>query len=73
MNTTLSREEELINDIDNITFSIKYFIGVLAELEQLGKTHTQKYKVCERNLEILRHNKKRLEEEVKRLREELNN
>ena len=70
MNTTLSREEELINDIDNITFSIKYFIGVLAELEQLGKTHTQKYKVCERNLEILRHNKKRLEEELERIEAE---
>ena len=70
MNATLSREEELINDIDNITFSIKYFIGVLAELEQLGRTHTQKYKVCERNLEILRHNKKRLEEELEHIEAE---
>ena len=45
MNATLTREEEIIQDIDNITFSIRYYIGVLAELEDLGRTHGQQYKV----------------------------
>ena len=70
MKQTLTRAEELQNDIDNITFSIRYFKGVLAELEQLGKTHTQKYKVCERNIEILKYNKKRLEEKLENIEAE---
>ena len=70
MITTLTREEELRNDLENLCFSIRYYIGVLAELEQLGKMHTQKYKVCEKNLNVLKHNKKRLEEELERIEAE---
>ena len=40
MTETLSRADELRNDLDNLHFACKYYIGVLAELEQLGRTHT---------------------------------
>lgn len=78
MTETLSRTEELRNDIDNLCFSIRFQIGVLAELEELGKTHTAEYKNAERNLNALKHNKTRLEaeleaEESRLLEEELVN
>ena len=64
MTSTLTRAEELRNDIENLCFSIRFQIGVLAELEQLGRTHTAEYKNVERNLEALKHNKVRLEAEL---------
>ena len=66
----MTRTEELRNDLENLRFTCRYYIGVLAELEQLGRTHTQKYKVCERNLEILKYNKKRLEEKLEHIEAE---
>ena len=64
MTETLSRAEELRNDIDNLYFSRKYYIGVLAELEQLGRTHTRDFKLAEANLKAINHNLKRLEAEL---------
>lgn len=64
MTTTLSRTEELRNDLKNLIFTKKYLIGVLAELENLGRTHTQQFKEAERNLHVVNHNIKRIEEEL---------
>ena len=64
MTATLSRAEELINDLDNLIFTKKYLIGVLAELEDLGRTHTQQFKKTEQNLRVINHNIKRIEEEI---------
>ena len=64
MTETLSRADELRNDIDNLYFSRKYYIGVLAELEQLGRTHTRDFKLAEANLKAINHNLKRLESEL---------
>ena len=60
----LSRADELRQDLENIHFTCWYYIGVLAELEQLGKTHTEDFKRTERNVNVLKHNIKRLEEEL---------
>lgn len=64
MTATLSRTEELRNDIDNLCFAIRFQYGVLAELEQLGRTHTAEYKRTERNVEVLKKNKAKLEAEL---------
>ena len=64
MTATLSRAEELINNLDNLIFTKKYLIGVLAELEDLGRTHTQQFKKTEQNLRVINHNIKRIEEEI---------
>ena len=60
----LSRADELRQDLENLHFSCRYYIGILAELEQLGKTHTEDFKRIERNVNVLKHNIKRLEEEL---------
>ena len=60
----MTRTEELRNDIDNLHFSRRYYIGVLAELEQLGKTQTKQFKWAESQLKSINHNIKRLEEEL---------
>ena len=60
----LSRTDELRQDLENIHFACRYYIGVLAELEQLGKTHTEDFKRTERNVNVLKHNIKRLEQEL---------
>ena len=64
MTTTLSRAEELRNDLDNLIFTKKYLIGVLAELEDLGRTHTQQFKKTKQNLRVINHNIKRIEVEI---------
>ena len=64
MTETLSREEALQNDLENLYFSRKYYIGVLAELEQLGRTHTEEFKKIEESLHILSANIKRIEKEI---------
>ena len=64
MTATLTRAEELRNDIENLCFSIRFQIGVLAELEQLGRTHTAEYKKTEQNVEVLKKNKAKLETEL---------
>ena len=64
MTATLSRAEELRNDLDNLIFTKKYLIGVLAELEDLGRTHTAEFKQAEANLRIINNNVRRLEAEL---------
>lgn len=64
MTETLSREEALQNDLENLYFTRKYYIGVLAELEQLGRTHTAEFKKIEKDLQILSANIKRIEKEI---------
>lgn len=64
MTNTLTRNEELRIDIENISFSIRYLIGVLAELEELGRTHTAEFKRIEKNVNVLKHNKRKLEEKL---------
>ena len=58
------RETELRNDLQNLYFICRYYIGVLAELEQLGRTHTQHFKDVEKNVNALKHNIRRLEAEL---------
>lgn len=70
MTNKLSRPDELRNDLDNLHFSLKYYIGVLAELEQLGKTHTKEFKEIESGLNTLKHNIRRVEEELERIESE---
>ena len=64
MTETLSRADELRNDIDNLYFAKRYYIGVLAELEQLGRTHTASFKSAERTIQTINHNIKMLEREL---------
>ena len=70
MTATLSRAEELRNDLDNLIFTKKYLIGVLAELEDLGRTHSAEFQQAEANLRAINNNisriKKELETEEKR-------
>lgn len=69
MTATLSRAEQLRNDLENLHFACRYYIGVLAELEQLGKTHTQEYKTAKANLNTLEKNIRRVEEELDKVEE----
>lgn len=64
MTETLTREEELRNDIETLYFNVRYYIGVLAELEQLGRTHTEEFKRLQKNVNILKSNIKTLEREL---------
>ena len=64
MTITTSRADELRNDLENLHFTCKYYIGVLAELEQLGRTHTAQFKQTERNVKVLKHNIRRIEAEL---------
>lgn len=70
MTATISRAEQLRNDLENMQFSRKYLIGVLAELEQLGRTHTAEFKTAEANIRVLKNNIKRVEEELKNVEED---
>ena len=70
MTATLSRAEQLRNDIENMQFSRKYLIGVLAELEQLGRTHTQEYKTAKANFDTLGKNIQRVQTELERVEED---
>ena len=67
MTTTLSRAEELRNDLDNLHFTKKYLIGVLAELEDLGRTNTKEFKRTEQNLFIVNNNIRRIEKELEKI------
>ena len=64
MTTKIYRVEQLTNDIENLYFARRYYWGVLAELEQLGRTHTKDFKKIEKALQTLNHNIRRLEEEL---------
>ena len=69
MTTTLSRANELRIDIENMQFQVRYYIGVLAELEQLGKTHNAEFKTIEKNINALKSNIRRIEEELEKVEE----
>ena len=64
MTETLTRAEELRNDLENLHFTCRYYIGVLAELEQLGRTHTEQFLQIEKNVNVLKHNIRRIESEL---------
>lgn len=64
MTTTFTREEELRNDLENLHFILKYNIGVLAELEQLGQTHSAKFKKAEADVNVLKNNIRRVQAEL---------
>ena len=70
MTATLSRANELRNDIENMQFNVKYYIGVLAELEQLGRTNTEEYKRIKYNLGVIKGNIKRIEAEIDKIESE---
>ena len=59
-----TRITELRNDLSNLHFVCRYYIGMLAELEQLGRTHTAEYKKTEADINALKHNIRRLEAEL---------
>lgn len=71
MTATLSRAEQLRNDLENMLFSRKYLIGVLAELEQLGRTHTREYANVKQNYDTLGNNIRRVEAELEKVEMEL--
>lgn len=60
----MCRAEELQNDLENLDFSRRYYIGVLAELEQLGRTHTREYHNIERGIQAINHNIRRIQKEL---------
>lgn len=64
MTETLSRAEALRNDLDNLHFTKRYLIGVLAELEDLGRTNTADFRRTEANLRAVNNNIRRLEAEL---------
>lgn len=70
MTATLSRIEDLRNDLENMHVSIRYYIGILAELEQLGRTDSKEFKSIERAVNVLKNNARRVEAEIERLEEE---
>ena len=60
----MTRAEELRNDLENLHFTCRYYNEVLAELEQLGRTHTAQFKIVEKNVNVLKHNIRRIESEL---------
>ena len=64
MTVIQSRAEELRCAIENLYFTRRYLFGVLAELEDLGRTGTKTFKNTERNLKTINANIKRLESEL---------
>ena len=67
MTHTLSRAEELRNDLDNLHYNKKYIIEALAALELVGKTNTWEYQKAEINLNIINKNIRRIEAEVEKI------
>ena len=70
MTATLSRAEQLRNDLENMHFSRKYLVGVLAELEQLGRTHTREYANVKQNYDTLGNNIRRVQAELEKVEED---
>ena len=61
---TLTRAEEIRNDIENLHFTVRYYIGVLAELEQLGRHGTAEYIRIEKGVNTLKANIRTLQKEL---------
>ena len=70
MTTTFTREEELRNDLENLHFIVKHKIKLLTKLEEHGKTHTTQFKSIEEDVNILKKNIRRVEEELERIEAE---
>ena len=66
MTQTLTRAEELRNDLDNLHYNKKYLIEALATLELVGKTNTWEYQKAEINLNIINKNIIRIEAELEK-------
>ena len=62
----MTRAEELRNDLENLHFACRYYIRHLADLEQLGETHTAEFKTAEANVRVLKNNIRRLEAELEK-------
>ena len=62
--TNQTRAEELRTALDNLHFSRKFYFGVLAELEQLGRGYGPDYKRAEANIRAINRNITRLEIEL---------
>ena len=61
----MTRAKEIRNDIDTLYANKKYYIGVLAELEDMGLTHTKDFKYIQKGVQTINNNIKRLEKELK--------
>ena len=70
MTATLSRAKQLRNDLENMQFSRKYLLGVLSELEQLGRTHTKEYANVKQNYDTLGNNIRRVQAELEKVEED---
>ena len=66
MTQTLTRAEELRNDLDNLHYNKKYLIEALAALELVSKTNTWEYQKAEINLNIINKNIRRIEAELEK-------
>ena len=62
-----TRAEEIRTALDNLHFSRKFYFGVLAELEQLGRGFGPDYKRAEANIRAINKNITRLEDELEKL------
>ena len=70
MTTTFTRANDLRNDLDNLHFILRYKIRLLAELEQLGRTHTPEFKKTEADVNVLKKNIRRVQAELEKAEEE---
>ena len=70
MTSTFTREDDLRNDLDNLHFIVRHKISLLAKLEAHGMTHTPEFKKIETDVNILKKNIKRVEEEIERIEAE---
>ena len=64
MTASLTRAEELRNDLDNLHFTARFLIGNLAELEDMGQMGSKNYLKVQRNLNVVKSNIKRIEAEL---------
>ena len=62
----MTRAESLRNDLENMNYARRHYIGVLAELEQLGATHSAEFKQAEENVRVLSHNIRKVEAELEK-------
>ena len=64
MTQTLTRAEEMRNDLDTLHYNKRYLVQTLANLELVGKTNTWEYQRAELNLNIINKNIRRIEAEL---------
>ena len=64
MTASLTRAEELRNDLDNLHFTARFLIGNLAELEDMGQMGSKNYIKVQNNLNVVKSNIRRIEAEL---------